>query len=212
MVAVKYICFDMDGVIIDSEPAHYEAFRLTLKYSADKILNEKEYAAYFAGKTDRQGFTDYFSVNDFAHPPIDLLLRHKSQIYSDVVTSKTLPYPDTIAFIHTIPKEWRCALVTSSSRHEANFALERFDIAAYFNVIVTADDIRNSKPYPDGYIRAANLLHAPPSKCIAIEDSPSGIRAALSAGMKCIALTTTHDEIDLQEATTVVSRLDPQLF
>lgn len=78
-----YICFDMDGVIIDSEPAHFDAFRTVIKDVRGTVLTQYTYATYFAGKTDRQGFIYYFLSIDYS-PAISLdeLIEHKSRVYN----------------------------------------------------------------------------------------------------------------------------------
>ena len=207
------ICFDMDGVIIDSEPAHFDAFRTVVKDVRGTVLTQHTYATYFAGKTDRQGFIDYFLSIDYS-PTISLeeLIEHKSRVYNLSSFTKVRTYSNTIAFLTTIPDDWQCALVTSSTRSEVDTILNHFNLRKYFSVIVTADDTQHSKPHPEGYLLTAKLLGIDPSHCTAIEDSPSGVQAAISANMQCIALTTTHSEHSLQAATIVTSQLSAGLF
>ena len=203
----------MDGVIIDSEPAHFDAFHAVLKDLTATLLTQRAYTTYFAGKTDRQGFIDYFlSINYSPSVSLEELIDHKSRVYNRSSFTKVQTYSDTIGFLKIMPSDWQCALVTSSTRSEVDTVLKYFNIRKYFSVIVTADDIKHSKPNPEGYILAANLLGTEPSHCIAIEDSPSGVQAALSANMECIALTTTHSKHSLQAATVVTSHLSTNLF
>ena len=208
-----YVCFDMDGVIIDSEPAHFDAFRVVLEDLTGTLMTQYTYATYFAGKTDRQGFIDYFlSINYSPSVSLEELIDHKSRVYNRSSFTKIRTYPNTTAFLKIIPNDWHCALVTSSTLSEVGSILNHFNLRRYFSVIVTADDIKHSKPNPEGYILAANLLGIDPSHCTAIEDSPSGVQAALSANMQCIALTTTHSKHSLQAATIVTSHLSADLF
>jgi beta-phosphoglucomutase len=203
----------MDGVIIDSEPAHFDAFRTVLKEMSNTVLTQRAYNTYFAGKTDRQGFIDYFLSIDYT-PSISLekLIDHKSRIYSRASFTKIRPYSHTIDFLSKLPKACRCALVTSSTQNEVDTVLDHFNIRRYFSAIVTADDVKHGKPSPDGYNLAAQRLGVEPSQCIAIEDSPAGVQAALSAGMKCLALTTTHPKNNLSAATAVTPHLSAKLF
>lgn len=212
MKPIKYLCFDMDGVIIDSEPAHFNAFRIVIKNILGTALTKKDYLTYFAGKTDKQGFADYLSAMPSTPASINDLLVLKSQTYQTTSVAKINAYQSTISFLKTIPSTWTCALVTSSSRQEADYILDRFAIRDYFDVIVSGDDVSKGKPDPDCYLLAANLLNASPLMCTAIEDSPLGIESAISAGMKCIALTTTHANDELKNATIVAPQLTTELF
>lgn len=144
--------------------------------------------------------------------PLKELIDQKSQIYSRSSLANIQLYLDTVTFLKTMPNDWHCALVTSSSRAEVESVFDHFNLRSYFRAVVTVDDVTYGKPSPEGYTLAAKLLGVTSSQCIAIEDSPSGIRAALLAGMKCIALTTTHEKYSLQEATIIAPRLSAKLF
>ncbi len=86
-------------------------------------------------------------------------------------------------------------------------ALGELDLAGIFNCIVFGQQVRESKPSPQIYLLAAERLQATPSDCVVIEDSPLGVRAAKTAGMKCLAVTNTHHRENLHEADTVVDSL-----
>jgi beta-phosphoglucomutase len=87
---------------------------------------------------------------------------------------------------------WRQALVTSAPRANAETMLNVLGIGAFLSVVVTGDDVALGKPHPEPFLRAAEALKVPPSQCLVVEDSPSGIEAARRAGMRSIAVGPAH--------------------
>lgn len=204
------ICFDMDGVIIDSEPRHFEAFRLTFE-PLGIALTHDDYQAHFAGKTDEQGFDDFLKTVD-AHTDIIELQKAKRDHYEGLAATTVTPYEATIKTIRRLYPDHPLAIVTSSPLSQVEIILQRFKLSSFFSVIVTAEDITNGKPNPEGYLLAAKHLQVKPTDCYVIEDAPSGITAAKRAGMYCVAVTTTHGMDELAEADMMVDKLTPELF
>lgn len=104
------------------------------------------------------------------------------------------------------------ALVTGSNNAEATAALAATSLSNVFSTIVCAEDITHGKPHPEGYLLAAERLGVAPHDCIAIEDSPSGCRAAKAAGMTCIAITNTHSATELTDADYITDQLNARLL
>jgi len=211
---MKYsaICFDLDGVIINSEPLHEAAFRsVLLEY--DLLLSANDYKNYFAGKTDEHGFEDYLSSKQ-ANIPLPDLLTRKQLAYASLAPSKLTYYKGLPSLVRALSKIAPLALVTGSSAEETKIALSTHSLVQYFSAVVTAGDIKHSKPSPEGYLLAASKLAGfiEPTACIAIEDSPSGVQAAKQAGMYCVAITNTHTHDTLSMADAIVSRLNLHTF
>jgi beta-phosphoglucomutase len=211
--AMSYIAvlFDMDGVIVDSEPIHVAAFQATLKlYGHD--LSDEQYKQHFAGRTDEAGFNRYF---DFISETVDLpvIMDEKAKKYLELAADQLVPYPGVIEFILDLAeRKIPLALVTGSLRQEAEITLSAFNITKFFKAVITAEDILHSKPNPEGYLKGAKTLGVRPADCIVIEDAPSGVKAASAAGMRCLAVTTTHKEKELAGATLIVDQLRPGCF
>ena len=200
------VLFDMDGVIVDSEPLHVAAFQATLKrYEHD--LTDEQYKQHFAGKTDEAGFKHYFDfIGETVHLPT--IMDEKAKAYLALAADRLVPYPGVIELIRELAaKKVPLALVTGSLRAEAEVTLEAFEIVDCFVSVIAAEDITQSKPNPEGYLKAATTLKVTPANCIVIEDAPSGVKAAEAAGMRCLAVTTTHSRDELQEATVVIEQL-----
>jgi beta-phosphoglucomutase len=206
----KAALFDMDGVILDSEPLHVAAFQATLDRHGYK-LSTKDYKEHFAGKTDEAGFESYFNfINETVEIPV--IMGEKARKYLELAGDQLVPYTGIVPLIRNLADIIPLALVTGSLRAEAEVALKAFEITDCFKVIIAAEDISQSKPNPEGYNKAAARIGVSLEKCVVIEDSPSGIKAALAAGIECIAVTNTHTKEDLSHATIVVDKLELSMF
>lgn len=204
----RAVLFDMDGVIVDSEPLHVAAFQATLKnYSHD--LSHEQYKQYFAGRTDEAGFKQYF---DFIGETVELpvVMDEKAKAYLTLAANELSSYPGVIKFIRDLAeRKVQLALVTGSLRIEAEITLKAFGLTDYFPVVVAAEDIEHSKPNPEGYLKGAKALGVSSADCIVVEDAPKGVQAAKAAGIRCLAVTNTHAKEELTDATLVVDQLKP---
>ena len=202
------VVFDYNGVIVDDEEVHELAFSSVLRSLGIK-LTPSLYENCCVGRTDHDGFIKLRAafVNEFNGTSIIKLVKAKEHAYESFVELKNILYPDVVDVIHQLGKSFRLAVVTSSSRDELLSVLERFDIKRSFSCLVTADDIVNGKPNPEGYLKSLELLRLPTNRVIAIEDSPSGIQAAKAAGLLCIAVQHTTSESKLVAADRIVGKI-----
>lgn len=198
----------MDGVIVNSEPLHVAAFQTTLKRYGHE-LTEEQYKQHFAGKTDEAGFKQYFDfINETVH--LSIIMDEKAKAYLELASDRLVPYPGVIELIRELAaRRVPLALITGSLRAEAEITLKNFNIAGCFIAVIASEDISQSKPSPEGYLKGAKALKLDPADCIVIEDAPSGVKAARAAGMRCLAVTRTHSIEELQEATEIISQLGP---
>lgn len=196
----------MDGVIVDSEPLHVVAFQTTLRnYGYD--LSHDQYKQHFAGKTDEAGFRQYF---DFIGETVALpvVMSEKAKAYLALAADQLVPYPGVVECIReAAERNVRLALVTGSLRAEAEAVLQALDLTDLFSVVIAAEDIKQSKPSPEGYLKSVKALGLEPDDCIIIEDAPSGVEAARAAGIRCMAVTNTHTADELANATCITDQL-----
>lgn len=194
---VRAILFDMDGVLIDSEPIHEKAQRLVFdRYGL--TVPDTAYAS-FKGMVEREVF--HRVVREFAHTPMDPmpLLQAKNEAYRDLVDELML-MPGVLPFLQSAASRYPTALTTSSVRSDQQRAFAKFDLDAYFDVIVTAEDITRPKPDPEPYVITAAKLGVPPEACLVIEDSVHGVRSAVGAGCIVAGLTTSFSGPVLRSA------------
>ena len=197
------LIFDMDGVIVDSEPLHLLATQGALAMIG-RNLSEEEYYRRYVALTDRELFEILLGRED---PQVEHLVIEKQRLYRELAASGVKPYRATVAFIERAQEVLPLAVATGATREEAEEALKRLGIRDAFRIVVSAEDYERGKPDPAPYLLAAHLLGVPPSRCVVIEDSKEGVKAAKAAGMLCIALTHTHATAELAYADLVLDSL-----
>jgi beta-phosphoglucomutase len=204
----KAVLFDMDGVIVDSEQLHFATFKAALEPHGYDLTDE-HYKQHFMGKTDKLGLQLYFDfMQETAHHgPI---LTKKARSFLELAADQLISYPGVLEFIRDLAKcKVPMALVTGSLRAEAEIVLKTFGITDLFSVVIPAEDVVNGKPDPEGYLKGAKALGVKPADCVVIEDAASGVKAAKAAGIRCVAVTSTHTAEELAEATYIVEGLLP---
>ncbi len=212
---LKAIIFDFDGVIANSEPAHFVTFQRVLAEEGIKISQADYYQKYLA-MDDRGAFTT--ALTDFGRlsDPIYVseLIFRKSCYFEHYLKKEMDIYPDTLEFIKNVQGRFPLAINSGALGAEIEVVLTRINLRPIFSLIISADNIKRCKPDPEGYLKALdglNNLHpelnAKASECLAIEDSIGGLKSALAAGMKCVAVTNTYPAISLGAASKVVEKL-----
>lgn len=197
----RAVIFDMDGVLINSEPLHFLATQEILAMHGVEMSEADYYGRYIA-------YSDWEIMELLLPdaPARPAATQAKSRRYLELVASGIPPFPDGLGLLMRTDG-WRVALATGSMRHEAELALGSLGIRERFHAIVTREDCVNGKPHPEPFLRAAGELGVCPARCVVIEDSPGGIQAAKSAGMACVAVTHSCAREQLREADLVVDDL-----
>ena len=208
----KAIIFDFNGVIINDEPIHQQLID-DLLLGENLRPSEGEYKQLCLGRSDRSCLNNILSRRGrvVSEDYLTKLIQRKAQAYREKIAQlDPLPiYPDVINFLAQIKaRSLLIGLVTGALRSEVELVLNRAGIAEYFPVIVAGDDISTSKPEPDGYLLAVELLNQQnpslllkPSECLALEDTPAGISAAKNAGMQVVGIANTYPLHMLQRQT-----------
>lgn len=205
------VIFDFDGVILDSEPIHYKACCLILKKIGLSVSFE-EYREKYLGLTDKDLFPLLLKHKKISLNPNEIhdLIQTKINCYNEIIHhSKNLPIiPGLELYIQQLQKQnIPLAICSGSARIEIDTVLKNLHngkLQSHFNVIVTAENINQGKPSPEGFLLAAKKLNITPEKCLVIEDSPHGVEAGKKAGMTVIALLTSHDKNKLKKADLIV--------
>lgn len=200
---LKVILLDFNGVIINDEPIHLELIEEIL-LTENLRPSVAEFQQVCLGRSDRACLRDILSRRGrvVSDEYLDKLIEMKAQKYREKLAQLSdLPiYPEIKEFLPNIQeKGYKIGLVTGALRSEVELILERTEIKHYFSVIVAGDDIKTSKPQPDGYLLAVERfnrlefnLQLDPSECLVIEDTPAGIEAAKKAGMQVVGIANTY--------------------
>ena len=202
---IRTVIFDMDGVIIDTEPLHHQAF-FTQFAELGITVSDALYAS-FLGSSTRNVFQRL--KQEFNLPQeVDELLRRKRELFNEAF--------DTDAGLDLLPgvrtliediQQHGIQLVLASSASKATIArvFNRFGLGPYFSHLVSGEDFAQSKPNPEIFLHAATLAETPVTECIVIEDSANGVAAAKAAGIYCIGYASPHSAgQDLRLADRVV--------
>jgi HAD superfamily hydrolase (TIGR01509 family) len=195
------VVFDLDGVLVDSEPLHLRAYQEVLGGYGRSLLRQ-EYYARFIVYSDREVLEQLLPDRGV----IEAAIAAKQQRYLELVGAGPPAFADGLALLHRTDG-WRVALATGSCSAEAELILRGLGIRDRFRTVVTADDCARGKPDPEPYLRAAQGLGLPAGRCVAVEDAPGGVRAAKTAGMRCVGVTHSCPRERLREADLVVDDL-----
>ncbi|MBI2765489.1 MAG: HAD family phosphatase [Chloroflexi bacterium] len=182
------VIFDMDGVLVDGEPLHFEAVNELLARDG-LTLTLEQYQPYMGTKS---GWTEL--IRDFGLPrPRE----HYAPLYHELIMrqyrERSTALPGALAVVCSLRKaSMPLALASSSIQPWVEACLANIGLATAFDVIVTGSDVERGKPAPDIYLAAAERLGAAPARCLAIEDAPAGVASAKAAGMTCWAILTPY--------------------
>lgn len=202
MKQAKAVIFDMDGVIVDSEPRHERAFLEVVRQIGYGDTHGLRFADYI-GRSDQELWNDFVAKH---HPPHSLqdLLSRKRQRMVEIIRREQPLFAGLLDLIRKLVPGYRLALASGSERAVVDEVLALQGLRRFFSATVTSSEVKHGKPAPDIFLRAAQLLGVAPAQCWVIEDSKPGVAAGLAAGMKVIAITNTHPAKDLRRATRVV--------
>ncbi len=210
---IQTVIFDMDGVIVDTEPVHSYAY---FQHFAELNIDvSKDMFTSFMGNSTRNTFQklkELFPIDG----EVEDLIQRKRTLFNDAFDNKEDLY--LIEGVEKLIKELhlngiQLILASSAAKVTIDRVFKRFNLHQYFTHIVSGEDFPNSKPHPAIFEYAASLSIAPKENCIVIEDSTNGIKAAKAAGIFCVGYNSENSKLqDLSLADIVVEHLDELSF
>ncbi len=208
MATTRAVLFDLDGVLIDSEPAHFAATRAALEDLGLDTLDEADYARWMLGRPDHRALADYLAARGLPADLLPTLLERKAARYAERFAVEVRPLDDGVETLRAAHAAGLpLGIVSGALAAEIGWAIERLGIADLVAVVVSGDEVACGKPDPEPYLLAARRLGLEPELCVAVEDAPAGVSAARAAGMRCLAVDRQGWGERLAAADLVVARL-----
>ena len=204
---ISCVIFDMDGVIIDSEPIYFEVEQQLFKEVGLELTRE-EHATY-VGRSDL-----WHSVKEKYQLDIDpdeITSKEKRRYLEIIKTSFDGDPIDGVSKLIKVLEEMGMTLVLASSSEMKNIelVLTKFDLIDYFDLRISGADLQTSKPHPEIFEKAAEMAKTPPENCLVIEDSANGVKAAKAANMTCIGYRNPNSgNQDLSYADWIIDSFD----
>jgi beta-phosphoglucomutase len=199
--------FDLDGTLVDSYDAHYEAWR-AISATHGVAVTVDDYYSHF-GRRNEDLLRECWlraGKGELTHEEIIALDHEKEAAYRAIVASRFPIMDGARELVASLRADgFRTAVGSSGPPANVALAIEGLSLgAAGFDAVVTGRDVKRSKPDPECFLLAAERLSIPPSRCVVFEDAPAGITAAKAAGMRCIAITSKGHTVERQREADLV--------
>ena len=201
----KGVIFDLDGVLIDTGQFHRQSWYDLAREEDFQMSDELFYSTF--------GMQNYQIIpllvrRDLTAEDIERMSEWKENRYRELISGKLTLQEGARGLIDELKSNgFLLAIGTSAPRANLAFMLEHTGVDDCFDAYVTGEEVSNSKPAPDTFLKAAEKLSLTPGRCIVVEDAVQGVQAAKKAGMKVVAVCTTRVREDLEEADLIVDSL-----
>lgn len=196
--------FDLDGTLIDNNAYHILAWQEFYR-RRNRVLDIEDYKTNFNGRTMPDVIRHVFQQADMRKEDIDRYTDEKESLYRELYAPHIQPVNGLLRLLEELyQKNIPMVIATSGIQVNIEFMFSHLPIRKYFTKVIKGNDITYGKPHPEIYQLAARELGLPPERCIAFEDATVGILSAKGAGMKVVALTTTHSPGELSGADLIV--------
>jgi HAD superfamily hydrolase (TIGR01509 family) len=219
---IRAVLFDMDGVLIDSEPTHQAAAQQALRERGLPVPDDDDWQRVFLGRPDRDGLIEWFAQYAVT-ADIEALMSAKQAKVASRLATEVAACDDGQWLARELHRRGvPLALVSGARRTEIALVIERSALEDVFAATVSADDVTTGKPDPEPYLRGAAALGVPASDCLVIEDAVPGLRSAEAAGAAVLVVDRLGQperfaplqpvkQFDDSVLTAILGRLQPEL-
>lgn len=204
----KAFLFDLNGTMIDDMHFHLKIWHEVLNKDLGASLTVEEVRSHMYGKNDEL-LARIFGAGKFTPEQVAEISQRKEEKYQAMYRPHLDLLPGLFDFLKRAHGSGiKMAIGSAAIPFNIDFVLDNLNIRHYFGAIVSAHDVIESKPHPEVFLKAANLLDVDPSACIVFEDAPKGVEAARNAGMKSVVLTTMHSREEFKYPDDILLFLD----
>ncbi|MFP3880495.1 MAG: HAD-IA family hydrolase [Dehalococcoidia bacterium] len=202
----KTILWDMDAVIADSHSFHLAAWQETLAKRGIEF-KVQDFGRLFG--TENDFIISSVVGSELAEEDVKTIVQEREENFRRKVTGNIKPFPGVVRLLNDIKAgNFKLGLVSSAPKENIDLVTSELNLEGVFDCTVSGQEVSEGKPSPQIYLLAAERLGIAPEDCLVIEGSPSGIQAAKTAGMKCLAVTNTHPRQRLDKADEVVDSVE----
>jgi HAD superfamily hydrolase (TIGR01509 family) len=199
---MKAVIFDMDGVMLNNNPWHLEAWLEYARFRNIPLRREEAEDRVF-GRTNREIILEAFPETPEA--TIRSWSQEKEALYRKLYLPDFTLAAGLESLLHFLRSGgFKLAVASNAPRENVDFALDTGGIRSFFDAVLFEGMANRPKPFPDIYLLAASMLGFNPEECLVIEDSPAGIKAGVSAGCRVVGITSTFSRVKLQSLTAEV--------
>ncbi len=199
---VSGILFDMDGVLVDSNPVHKRVIKQFCAGHGTSISDDF-FLENISGRKNSEWIPMAFP--DKSADEIERMADEKEELFREVFDPAAAATPGLIRFLEALRGDAiPMVLATSAPGENAVFVLDRLGIADFFDAVLHSDHVTEGKPHPEIYIKAARALDLSPGSCVVFEDSIAGVAAGLGAGARVVGVTGTHTREELGNCQMVI--------
>lgn len=196
------VIFDMDGVIVDSEPRHERAFRDVLEAIGYAENHGIHFPDYY-GRSDRLVWSDFIERHDPPQTHAELM-RLREERFLEIVVEDEPIFEGIPELVQALKGRYQLGVASGSGHTIISAVLGMKGLRDAFPTVVSSEDVEQGKPRPDVFLKAAELMGVEPKRCVVIEDSVAGVEAGLAAGMDVIAITNSFPRDALRRASVVI--------
>ncbi|RXF66988.1 HAD family hydrolase [Arcticibacter tournemirensis] len=205
---MKAILFDLNGTMIDDMRYHTEAWYRILvdEHGADLSMEEVKKEMY--GK-NQEVLERVFGENHFTAEEMEALSIGKEKQYQEAFRPHLKLIEGLDRFLEKAHEQGiKMAVASAAIPFNIDFVLDGLDIRKYISAVVSADDVKRSKPDPETFVMAAEKLGVQPEDCIVFEDNPKGVESALNGSMKVVVIKTAHEEHEFEGLSNILRFID----
>lgn len=189
---MKAVIFDMDGVIVDTNPHHRIAWREYYQRYG-KTLSDADFVEHVSGKHNNDILSHLFAGQDLTAEESKRLAHEKEALFRELYKKDITPVVGLIPFLQSLKKaSIRTAVATSAPVENLDFVMDALSLRPYFDVLLNESLVTHPKPDPEIYQKAMTMLGVDPAESVIFEDSMTGIQAAKASGASVVGLATTQ--------------------